>query len=159
MHLAAEVIARLQHLGQTVATCESLTGGAVGAALSSVPGASAVLRGGLITYATELKISLAEVAADLIDRVGVIDEAVVLQMALGARKRCGSHWGIATTGVAGPASTGQAAVGTVWIAVVGPPTEQGMLSHAQEFHFSGDRAAIRQASTDAALAMLLKLVR
>ena len=84
---------RLVHLladaGLTAATCESLTGGLVGATITSVPGASAIFRGGLITYASVLKTVLAGVDADWIDEHGVINAMTARQMATGCAHACG----------------------------------------------------------------------
>ncbi|NHB85894.1 CinA family protein [Tessaracoccus sp. HDW20] len=120
MSLAQDVIAKMTERSITLSTCESITGGGIGAALTSVPGASAVFRGALVTYARELKTSLAGVDEALIEREGVINELTALQMALGAQAACESDWAVATTGVAGPTEADGAKVGTVWFAVVGP---------------------------------------
>src|SRR5260221_1542522 len=88
--------------GQTIGTAESLTGGLVAAALTTVPGASAVVRGGIVAYAADLKNSLLDVPADLIERVGTVHSDVALAMASGARTRLGATVGVATTGLAGP---------------------------------------------------------
>ena len=117
--LAHRVVEALGRCGLTLSTCESLTGGGVGAALTAVPGSSAVYRGGLITYASALKHTLAGVDSDLIRDKGVVNEAVAIQMAEGARSRCGSDRAVSTTGVAGPASIEGQPVGVVWFAVAG----------------------------------------
>lgn len=85
MSLAEDVIKKMAGRTVTLSTCESLTGGGIGAALTSVPGASAVFRGALVTYARELKASLAGVDEELIANEGVVNELTALQMALGAR--------------------------------------------------------------------------
>src|SRR5659263_318210 len=100
-----------------LATRESVTGGGLGAAITAVPGASRVYRGGLITYASDLKVTLAGVDADLAAAKGVVNEDVARQMALGVRAVCSSDVGIATTGVAGPDPQEGQRVGTVWLAV------------------------------------------
>lgn len=102
---------------QTVATAESLTGGLVGAALTGVPGASQVYRGGVIAYATDLKGQLLGVDAGLLARVGAVDERVAAAMAQGVRARLGADYGLATTGVAGPDPQDGKPPGTVWVAV------------------------------------------
>lgn len=150
---AATLIARLAERGCTLATCESLTGGMLGATLTAVPGASTVYRGGLITYASDLKATLAEVDSSWMAQHGVVNEHTAAQMADGARRRCGAQWGIATTGVAGPTMQDGQPVGTVWIGVAGPGTE----AFAQHYLFDGDRAAIRRDTVDAALALLLEV--
>src|SRR5258706_13566454 len=98
--------------GQTIGTAESLTGGLVAAALTTVPGASAVVRGGIVAYAADLKNSLLGVPAELIERVGTVHSDVALAMASGARTRLGATVGVATTGVAGPEAPGEERLGT-----------------------------------------------
>ncbi|HWG25105.1 CinA family protein [Actinospica sp.] len=131
----------------TLAVAESLTGGRVAAAVTAVPGASAVLRGSVTAYATDLKARVLGVDSALLDRVGAVDGEVARQMALGVRKLCGADVGIATTGVAGPSEQDGKAVGTVYVAVVGPD-DDAVVSHER---FAGDRAEIQQAATRLAL--------
>ena len=146
---AADVVAGLADRHETVATCESLTGGLVVAELTTVPGASAVVRGGLVTYATDLKTSLAGVQADLISEHGVVSRPVAEAMAAGARLACGATWGIGLTGVAGPDLVDGLAPGTVCIGVAGP---DGTVS-VQEW-FDGDRGAVRRQTVERAFDLL-----
>ncbi len=113
----------LVELGQTLATAESCTGGAVAARVTSVPGSSAYFRGAVVAYANDVKQHQLGVGqADLLLH-GAVSEAVVRQMAQGARKRLRSDWAIATSGVAGPdGGTKEKPIGTVWIAIAGPKT-------------------------------------
>lgn len=152
---AVAVVTSLTVRGETIAVCESLTGGALGAALTTVPGASAVFRGGLVTYATELKTTLAGVPAALIAQHGVVSRQVAAAMAKGARERCGATWGVSTTGVAGPGAVDGQPPGAVWIAVDGPA---GAAS-TQHHRFAGDRAAVRAQAVDAAVALLADQIR
>ncbi|HSN10915.1 MAG TPA: nicotinamide-nucleotide amidohydrolase family protein [Propionibacteriaceae bacterium] len=145
----ADVVARLVARGETVATCESLTGGLVLAELTTVAGSSAVVRGGLVTYATDLKTSLAGVPAELIAENGVVSLPVAEAMARGARVTCGATWGLGLTGVAGPDAVDGLPPGTVCIAVAGP---DGVTS-VQE-RFDGDRAAVRRRSVERSLQLL-----
>lgn len=117
---AAEVVRLLQAAGRTVATAESLTGGWLGAALTAVPGASGVYRGGVVAYATDLKHQLLGVDAALLARVGAVDAEVVAAMAEGVRDRLGADYGLATTGAAGPDPQDGHPPGTVWVAVAAP---------------------------------------
>lgn len=133
----------------TVATGESLTAGLVAASLADVPGASAVLRGGVISYHRDLKVSLLGVDPELLRRVGAVDVQVAEQMARGARKSCNADIGIATTGVAGPEPHEGKDVGTVVVAVSG--TDDCLV---REYRFTGTRAQIREASCDAAVKLL-----
>ena len=136
-----------------MAVAESLTGGLLASAIVDVPGASAVFRGGVVAYATDVKRSVLGVDSELLASVGAVDPGVARQMAEGVRRVVGADVGIATTGVAGPDPQDGTPVGTVCIAVVTPEGES-VVTHT----FSGDRAAIRAAATDAALAACLGLV-
>ena len=159
MTLAADLIKKLTQRTVTLATCESLTGGGIGAEITSVPGASNVYRGGLITYARDLKHDLAGVDQELIDTEGVVNELTALQMAVGAQRRCDADWAIATTGVAGPTETDGAKVGTVWFAVVGPKVGMSPAPQYTELReFEGDREAIREAATQHAFEMLMRVL-
>lgn len=143
--LVAELTAR----GETVATAESLTAGLVCATLARVPGASAVLRGGLVVYATELKTSLAGVDPELLASRGAVDPEVAAQLAAGARERCGATWGLGLTGVAGPSSQDGVDPGTVYIGLDGPGTRTVRI-----LELAGDRDMIRTESVSAAFALL-----
>lgn len=151
---ATSVVAALRLRGLTIAVAESLTGGLVVAELVSVPGASAVVRGGVVAYATDLKASLLGVDADLLARSGPIHPEVARQMAQGVRRLTGADLGLATTGVAGPDRQDGHPPGEVWIAFV-----SDAVSVAAPRAFSGDRAAIRRATVDGALEMVLTQVR
>jgi nicotinamide-nucleotide amidase len=114
-----ESVAELARRDWTVAAAESLTAGLLTAVLTEIPGASAVLRGGIVCYATDLKGSLVGVDADLLARVGPVDPTVAAQLARGARERCEARIGIGLTGVAGPEPQGGHAPGTVYVARCG----------------------------------------
>jgi nicotinamide-nucleotide amidase len=146
---AADLVARLTAAGQTVAVAESLTGGLVTSALTEVAGASVVVRGGVLAYATDLKAQVLRVDDVLLARVGSVDAEVVEQMASGVRSLMSATYGLATTGVAGPDSVDGKAVGTVYVAVVGSVT-----SRVKALALSGDRADIRAQSVLAVLALL-----
>lgn len=138
---AAEQLVRLLvQRGQTVGTCESLTGGLVAAAITDVPGSSAVFRGGLVTYASDLKHALAGVDADWIAEHGVINAEVAEQMATGAREVLGTDYAVACTGVAGPSSQDGAEPGTIWICVAGSDS-----TATRGLKVTGSRAEVRRA--------------
>jgi nicotinamide-nucleotide amidase len=141
-----EVVELLKERGQTVATAESLTAGLVAAALTTVPGASAVVRGGLVVYATALKTSLARVPAELIARFGAVHADVASALASGARTVCGADWGIGLTGVAGPDPQDGVAPGRVYLAIA-----QFDAVTPYVLDLTGDRPAIRAASVGAAI--------
>ena len=113
---AAQVVRLLTQQGRTVAVAESLTGGLVVAALVGVPGASKVVRGGVVAYMTDLKSSLLGVDPDLLARVGAVDPDVALAMARGVAELLGADYGVATTGVAGPDPQDGQPVGRVYVA-------------------------------------------
>lgn len=146
-----QLVVRLAELGQTMATAESLTAGLVAATVVDVPGSSKVLRGGLVVYATDLKHKLAGVDAGLLESEGPVSAAVALELARGARARCGADWGVATTGVAGPDPQDGVPVGTVFVAVSGPSAVEVV----RGLNLSGDRPTIRAATVRAALSLLL----
>lgn len=150
---AADALRRLAERGQTLASAESLTGGLLAASIVDVPGASAVFRGGLVTYATDLKRSLAGVPAGLLAARGPVDPDVALALAEGVRVRCGADWGVATTGVAGPDSQHGIPVGTVYVAVAGPDA-----SEVRSLAVAGDRAAVRHGAVTAALTLLVGML-
>jgi nicotinamide-nucleotide amidase len=149
---AAEVLAALRERRTTLATAESLTGGLVGAALTSVPGSSTSYVGGVVSYATDLKVGLLDVPASVVDEDGVVSRACALAMARGVRARTGADWGLATTGVAGPGDQDGVAAGTVWVAASGPDGEQARL-----LRLAGDRAEVRRAACVAALDLVLEI--
>jgi len=122
--LPATVLWLLVARSETVATAESLTGGAVASALVDIPGASAAFVGGVVAYATALKVQLLGVDAGLLETNGTVDPQVALEMARGVRSRLGADWGISTTGVAGPLPEAAVEPGTAFIAVVGPSVER-----------------------------------
>lgn len=145
---------RLESLGQTVATAESLTAGLLAAVLTSVPGSSAVVRGGLVVYATDLKTDLAGVDADLLARHGAVHAEVAAQLAGGARARCRADWGLGLTGVAGPGAQDGVAPGVVYLAAAG----RDGVPVVRELRLAGDRHEIRQATVRAAVNLLVERV-
>lgn len=148
--VAETLIARFAARSETVAAAESLTAGLFTAALTDVPGASAVVRGGVIVYATDLKASLAGVPAPLLAAEGPVSPQVAAALAAGARDRLGATYGVALTGVAGPDPQAGIAVGTVYVAVA-CPAGPGVV---RRLDLAGDRAAVRAASVAGALALL-----
>ncbi len=147
---ATALVASLSGRGETLATAESLTGGQLAATVVDVPGASAVLRGGLIVYAVDLKASLAGVSEQLLNERGPVDPEVAVALARGARQRCAATWGLSSTGVAGPEPHGGQPAGTVYIGVSGPDVER-----AVRLALPGDRAAVRAGTVVAAITLLL----
>jgi nicotinamide-nucleotide amidase len=134
---APRLLAQAAARGWTIGVAESLTGGLVTAALVAVPGASRVLRGGIVAYATDLKAGLLGVDADLLAERGAVDEAVAAQMAAGIRTATGADVGLATTGVAGPDPQDGQAPGVVFVAVSTP-----VASEVQRLDLDGDRSKV-----------------
>jgi len=156
---AAALVHRLVARGWSVAAAESLTGGLVTATLIAVPGASACVRGGVVAYATPLKHSLLGVDAALLAAEGAVHPEVARQMADGVRTAASidgvaADIGIATTGVAGPASQDGRPVGTVFIAVATPGG-----TRVEALSLTGTRAQIRAEATRTALEIAVDAVR
>jgi nicotinamide-nucleotide amidase len=152
----AEVVAALVERGLTVATAESLTGGLVCAALTSVAGSSETVRGGVVSYAIDVKADLLGVDPDRLAEVGAVDAVVAAQMAEGVCRLVGADVGLATTGVAGPGPADGMPAGTVFVAACGPwPSGTRTRALALE----GDRDGVRAATVDAVLGLLAELLR
>ena len=147
----AEMLVRMADHQQTVAVAESLTGGLVLAALTDVAGASQVVRGGMVVYATDAKTLLAGVPPELLQAVGPVDSQIARALADGARARLGATFGLGITGVAGPSGQAGHAVGEVDLAVAGP---LGVVTATRDFGARSDRATIRLAACEAALSLL-----
>ncbi|MEV4287454.1 nicotinamide-nucleotide amidohydrolase family protein [Nonomuraea bangladeshensis] len=135
----ADALALLERQGATLAVAESLTGGLIGATVTAVPGASRVFRGGVISYATELKRDLLGVPGELLEREGAVHPEVAAAMARGVARVCAASYGMAVTGVAGPEPQDGRPVGTVFVAVAGP----GGQVWGRELRLEGSRERIR----------------
>ena len=147
--LEAEVVGLLSEAGATVACAESLTAGLVTARLANVPGASAVLRGGVIPYATDLKSSLLDIAPRDIETWRAVSPQTAEAMAKAVAEACDATYGLALTGVAGPAEQDGQPPGTVFVGVSGP---SGVTS--RQLALPGDRAQVRAFSATSALGLL-----
>lgn len=151
--LATTAIQELTTRGLTIATAESLTGGLVCAALTAVPGASAVVHGGVVAYATAAKRSLLGVAEDIVAEHGSVAAETAAAMAGGVRYRLGTDLGLATTGVAGPDRVDGHPAGTVHVALAWQSGTE-IRSFTGDDRLPGDRAAVREATVGAALRLL-----
>ncbi|MFW6775164.1 CinA family protein [Nocardioides sp. CPCC 205120] len=147
----AEALDALVASGASLAVAESLTGGRLAAALTGVPGASRVFRGGVVAYATEVKVAVLGVPTAVLEADGVVSARCAAAMAAGVRRLLGATWGISTTGVAGPDGQEGHPPGTVFVGVAGPTGS----ARAERLHLAGDRAAIQEASVAGALALLV----
>lgn len=148
---AVEVVRLLRERGETIATAESLTGGLLCAALVDVPGASDVVVGGLVAYATQVKTDVLGVDPDLVAARGTVDPDVAVAMAASVHHLLGSDWGVSTTGVAGPGPSEGKPAGTVHVGIVGPGAREVSMPLA----LSGDRDEVRAATVAAALSHLV----
>jgi nicotinamide-nucleotide amidase len=148
--LETTLVKMLIERGKTVALAESCTGGLLAHRLTNVPGASAVLKCGLVTYSNEAKRNFLDVAAGALDEEGAVSEAVARQMAEGARQKCRADYALSVTGIAGPGGGSDAKpVGTVFIALTG---EKGTVV---ERHFNPfDRETFKYVTTQQAMDLL-----
>jgi len=159
--LAVTVVYAMQ--GRTVATAESITGGQLGSTITSIPGASQIFRGGVIAYATDLKSSLLGVSESVLAEG---QAQVAIEMATGVANNLNADFGLAVTGVAGPASQDGHLPGTVFVACV-MRDEQGAVidSAVDELHLFPEvddpreaRAQVREETVAAALELLLTML-
>lgn len=144
--LEEAVVRLLLAAGIRLGGAESLTGGGIGARITSVPGASEVFEGSAVVYTGDAKARLLHVSRDTLDGPGPVSEACAREMAAGARRVFGADLGLAVTGAAGPEPHGGAAPGTVWIALAA----EG-LDHARLLSIPGERDRVRRATEQAAL--------
>lgn len=151
--LAQSLVTRLTQTGLTIAAAESLTGGLVCSALVDVPGASAVLRGSVTAYATELKAQVLGVDAARLASVGPVDAQVAQEMADGAAQLLGADVAVATTGVAGPGPADGHEAGTVYIAAIAPWGSVWRL-----LQLEGQRSQIRAQTVRHVLVLALELL-
>jgi nicotinamide-nucleotide amidase len=153
--LAAVVLelCRTRHL--SIGVAESCSGGLLGGRLTAIPGSSDVFLGGVIAYDNEVKRALLGVSEDSLRANGAVSEAVVREMAAGARRATGADVGLAITGIAGPdGGTAEKPVGTVWICV-----DISGEAHAQLLRLWGDRDEVRQRSAQWTLDLLRRTLQ
>ncbi|AJC11969.1 glycerol-3-phosphate 3-phosphatidyltransferase [Berryella intestinalis] len=153
--LASSIVEHARLQGRTVGTAESLTGGLIAGALTSVPGSSAVVKGSVVSYVDEVKHAVLGVEERVLETDGAVSRRCAEQMAQGAREQLGANLAVSVTGIAGPtgAEPGKP-VGTVWM---GLASDKGVKSF--EFHFQGDRDEVREQTVAAALSALLGKLR
>ncbi len=153
--LARQVVALAVARGVTLGTAESLTAGLVCSSLGGVPGVSAVLRGGLVTYTWETKRALLGVEIAVLEAVGAVSEPVARQMAAGACRALDADLAVSTTGVAGPGPSEGVPAGTVHLAV----HDRHGRAQARRLAADGGRQQVREAATVTALELLLTRLR
>lgn len=154
--LSSVVVALLKARGETVATAESCTGGAISSAITDAPGSSAVFCESYIVYANAAKTKLLGVAPEQLAEHGAVSEAVVRAMAEGCLARSGADHAIAVSGIAGPdGGSEEKPVGTVWLAIASREQE----TFAQRFFYPSDRASFKIRTTRQALDLLRRRLR
>ena len=152
MSLSCDVIKKLR--GRTLVTAESCTGGGIGAALTAVPGSSAVYKGGIISYTNWVKEAVLQVDTELLEKCGAVSAPVAEQMAAGARNLLHADIAVSVTGLAGPAGDEYGnPVGTVYIGY-----SDAKKTKSFEYHFCGDREAVRNQAIASALQIILNEV-
>ena len=150
MSRSFDVIQKLS--GKTLATAESLTGGAIGAALTAVPGSSAVYKGGVVSYTDEIKSRILGVSHMILQTYGAVSEPVAGEMVTSVRRLMDSDVAVSVTGLAGPGGDEFGnAVGTVFIGY-----EDSEYHVVMQYHFDGDRDAVRKQTVEAALELILQ---
>jgi nicotinamide-nucleotide amidase len=143
---------RLRERGATLATAESCTGGMLGQLITQVAGSSDYYKGGVVSYANEIKTGLLGVSDDTLMKHGAVSEATVREMAAGAQKSLATTYALSISGIAGPGGgTPDKPVGTVWI---GLATPEG--TTARHLHWPGDREQVRTIASFGALHFLHK---
>ena len=150
MSFAAELVAHLAQNGLKVTTAESCTGGMVAAALTDIPGSSAVFEEGVVTYSNDVKIRRLGVNPGTLGAFGAGSEEVAREMALGARANANADIAVSVSGIAGPGGSEFKPEGRVCFAVT---TKSNLFSETKEFGALG-RVNVRQAATDHALGLI-----
>ena len=151
MTLCSDVLKVLQ--GKTLVTAESLTGGGIGACLTSVSGASAVYKGGVISYTNAVKHEVLGVSLQTLEVHGAVSCQTAEEMAVGVRKLLKADVAVSVTGLAGPGGDEYGnAVGTVFVGYA-----DSVCTLTKEFHFSGDREYVRKQAITQALQLILEM--
>lgn len=151
--LAEIIIKAMKRKGLTLSTAESITGGGLGEALTSVSGSSAVFQGGLITYSDVSKTKFLGITKRVLNKHTAVSETVAIAMAQEARAQFKTDFAISTTGVAGPSKAYGQKAGTVWIAIDG---KNGTIT--VQLQLSGTREEIRHATIESALATFTRIL-
>lgn len=153
--VAERVVERLLSRGYTIATAESCTGGSIAAAITGVPGCSAVFKGSVVAYCNEVKASVLGVSRETLSAHGAVSEDTVRQMALGVQSLLKADCAVATSGIAGPGGgTPEKPVGTVWVAVA---VDDIVKTRLLKLSDSGRRRNIENSVSEAML-LLLEMV-
>lgn len=151
MSLPVSVLEAAKARGVMIATAESCTGGMVAAALTDIPGSSAVVDRGMVTYTNAAKVEMLGVSPETLDAFGAVSEETAAEMAAGALRHSHAQWAVAITGIAGPGGSDHKPEGRVCFGLAGP---DGVTTQTVEFGAVG-RANVRAAARDHALGLLL----
>jgi PncC family amidohydrolase len=150
--LEQKLVSYFSEFHLSLALAESCTGGLIAERITSIPGSSVCFKGGVVSYANEVKQALLGVSPAILEIEGAVSETCAQAMADGTRRACQADIGLSVTGIAGPGgATPTKPVGLVFIGVA---TSKAI--SAKKFLFSGDRASIRQQAADAALQLALE---
>jgi len=148
--LSCDVLQALK--GKTLATAESCTGGGIGAALTAIPGSSAVYKGGVISYTNEIKQNLLGVDSKILEEYGAVSEQVALAMAEGTKNLLKTDIAVSVTGLAGPDGDDRGnPVGLVYIGYA-----DNNIAICKKCYFTGDRDSVRQQAVETALSIVLQ---
>ncbi|CAI3927002.1 Nicotinamide mononucleotide (NMN) deamidase PncC (PncC) (PDB:2A9S) [Commensalibacter communis] len=135
-------------------TAESCTAGLMSGYLTDLPGSSAYIEGGFVTYSNEMKAAILGVKQESLEKFGAVSEPVALEMVIGAlRKAPMANIAVAVTGFAGPDPSGNSNIGLVWIAL----QKDKQQATAHQYHFSGNRDEIRLKTIIQAIKLMLRL--
>lgn len=146
------VVEKLKQRGLTVSASESLTGGSFQKAVTDIAGSSQIFPGGFVTYSASAKENLLDIPKEIIIENGVVSEATAKGMAERTRIKMDTDFGVSFTGVAGPDTLEGNPAGTVWIGI----SQRGRQTAAFEYHFYGDRDAVRVRSVLAGFDLINK---
>lgn len=135
----------------TIACAESCTGGLLMSRLTDFAGASAHVKGGVVTYNNDIKNKILHVKAETLEQFGAVSSQTALEMAINVREIFSATIGLSTTGVAGPDKSEGKEVGLVYVAIVGED-----FSEVKEYHFSGFRTEIKAQVADAAFELMMR---
>ena len=151
---ATALITHLTETGLTLCTVESCTGGLLFSHLTAVPGASAVLDRGFLTYSNQAKQDMVGVRPETLAKFGAVSQQTAEEMASGGQMTAGTSLSVSLTGIAGPdGGSDEKPVGLVWISVC----DQAGCQQTKDHYFTGDRQQIREAACEAAMAMLIEM--
>lgn len=143
--LACEIVERASERGVTVSTAESLTAGMIASTIADIPGASAVLRGGAVTYCDEIKHRVLGVEQETLDRFSAVSHQTACEMAVGSLDLYQSVIAVSATGYAGPGGgTQQDPAGTFYIGWAYRAADGGApVVESVRCHYEGDRSCVR----------------